>query len=213
MVVIVGTTVGLVVGLDSSTSVNVTAPDDDTDDDTTEDDKDEDKDDEKDDETGDGKDDDDKDNEGDVDDVPVVTDPLVFALPMNSPTIIKDFSATRLQYNATLDCWEAHKAVDLTSSDLNVYSVLDGKVLSVEYDFLEGYVVKVEHSDGFISEYGSLSENVLVKQGDEIKKGDQIGKASTTASNSSSYGNHTEFSLYKDNEKIDPNNYLELENK
>ena len=140
-------------------------------------------------------------------------DVITFALPMTSASVIQDYSDTSLQYNPTLDRWEAHFYVDLTSDDLNVYSVLDGKVVSVDYDYLTGYVVKVEHSDGFESVYSSLDEKVEVKSGDQIKKGALLGKASNSAASSSSYGDHLEFTLLKDGKKVDPNNYLDLQNK
>ena len=138
---------------------------------------------------------------------------ITFQSPMTSASVIQDYSDTNLQYNPTLDRWEAHFYVDLTSDDLMVYSVLDGKVLSVDYDYLTGYVVKVEHNDGFESVYSSLDENISVKSGDEIKKGSLIGKASNSAASSSSYGDHLEFTLLKEGKKVDPNNYLDLQNK
>lgn len=159
----------------------------------------------------------DPDKKPDVDpekpDEPVDADPLKFGLPMQNATIIKDFTDKKLEYNATLDRWEAHFYIDMTSSDLNVYTVLDGKVLSVDYDYLTGYVVKVQHDDGFVSCYASLNDKVLVKAGDMVKKGDKLGVASSMANASSKYGDHLEFTLLKDNKKVDPNNYLDLQNK
>ena len=160
-------------------------------------------------------DDDDKDdgdddgNSGEV----VNPDPIVFGLPMINASIIQDYSDTKLLYNPTLDRWEAHMCIDFTADDLSVYSVLDGEVISVEYDYLTGYVVKIEHIDGFVSTYGSLSESVTVKAGDKVSKGQKIGEASNLAGNSSAFGNHLQFTLLKDGEKIDPNNYLDLQEK
>ncbi len=201
MVLVIGTTIGVVSSVQNNQNVEVVNPDDDKGgDDDIETPKDP---------------DDDNDNDDNIDDDESVDvkDPLVFALPMNSPMIIKDFSDTQLQYNETLDRWESHMAVDLTSSDLNVLSVLDGEIISIEYDFFDGYVVKIRHDEGFVSSYGSLEEVVGLEEGEQVKKGDKIGKASTTASNSSSYGNHMEFILLKDDQKIDPNSFLDLENK
>lgn len=160
----------------------------------------------------------DKDSEKDSDkekepEEPVDTDPISFGLPMNNATIIKDFTDKKLEYNPTLDRWEAHYYIDMTADDLNVYSVLDGKVLSVDYDYLTGYVVKIQHKDDFVSCYASLNDKVFVKAGDNIKKGDKLGIASSMASSSSKYGDHLEFTLLKNNKKVDPNNYLDLQNK
>jgi len=140
-------------------------------------------------------------------------DVLVFSMPMTNATIIKDFSADALQYNPTLDRWEAHMYIDLTSDDLKVYSILDGTVASIDYDYLTGYMVKIQHDDGFVSTYASMSENVLVNVGDKISSGQQIGQASNLGASASGYGEHLELMLTKDNQKVDPNNYLDLQSK
>lgn len=147
------------------------------------------------------------------DNTPVNTDPVSFAMPMSNASILVDYTDTKLIYNPTLDRWESHLYIDLTSSDMSVYSVLDGKVLSVDYDYLTGNVVKIEHSDGLVSVYSSLAREELVKVGDQVTRGQKIGTASNEAASSSKYGEHLEFTLLKDGKKIDPNNYLDLQSK
>lgn len=203
LIVVIGVSLGVVYSHNSNQSVVDVSNDDKN--------KDDDKGNQTPDKEPDDKEPDDKDP-GKTDE-PVDADPLKFGLPMQNATIIKDFTDKKLIYNATLDRWEAHFYIDMTSSDLNVYSVLDGKVLSVDYDYLTGYVVKVQHDDGFVSCYASLNDKVLVKAGDTVKKGDKLGTASSMASASSKYGDHLEFTLLKDNKKVDPNNYLDLQNK
>lgn len=154
-----------------------------------------------------------KDNNDNNNEEPVDAEPISFGLPMNNAIIIKDYTDNKLEYNPTLDRWEAHYYIDMTADDLNVYSVLDGKVLSVDYDYLTGYVIKVQHSDDFVSCYASLNDKVYVKAGDNVKKGDKLGIASSMASSSSKYGDHLEFTLLKNDKKVDPNNYLNLQNK
>ncbi len=147
------------------------------------------------------------------DDHPVDTTPLVFGLPTTNASVIKDFNNTKLQYNETLNKWEAHYSVDLTSEDSTVMSVLDGTVTDVFYKYMSGYIVSIKHDDGFVSVYSSLDENVDVKKGDVVKKGQKIGSMSTSAAGEASYGKHVDFSLYKDGESVDPNNYISLQNK
>ena len=146
-------------------------------------------------------------------DEPVATEPVTFAMPMNNASVIVDYTDTKLVYNPTLDRWESHYYIDMTSSDLSVYSVLDGEVLSVGYDYLTGYVVKIGHDDGLVSVYASLADGIDLKTGDKITKGQRLGQASSMAASSSKYGDHLEFTLIKDGEKVDPNNYLDLQNK
>ncbi len=141
------------------------------------------------------------------------TSTISFSLPMTNAVVVKDYSEEKLQLNDSLSRWEIHLAVDLTSDDNLVYAVYDGVVTSVEENTLEGYVVTIEHDGGFVSVYSSLSSNVLVSEGDTVTKGQQIGEASNTATNEYNTGTHLHFQLLKDGVEVDPNNYLDLQNK
>lgn len=143
----------------------------------------------------------------------VSTTNLTFSLPMNNAVVIKDYSDTELQYNSTLNRWEIHLGVDLSSENASVFSVLDGVVSSVESNSLEGCIVTIKHDNGFVSVYSSLADNLTVKEGDKISKGQKIGQASETATNEIKDGAHLHFVLLKDNVEVDPNNYLDLQNK
>ncbi len=147
------------------------------------------------------------------DDQQVSTGELKFSLPMTNPEVIKDFSATELQENATLNQWEAHKSMDLTSSDGFVYSVLDGSVLDVGYNYMEGQYIVVQHKDGFVSTYASLGKDVLVQKGDKITAGQKLGVVSQTATNEGDMDAHLHFTLKLNDKKVDPNNYIEFQNK
>lgn len=145
--------------------------------------------------------------------VDVDTAPLVFGLPTNGAAVIKDYSDTKLQFNETLNKWEAHFSVDLAGEDTAVLSVLDGTVSSVDYKYMSGYVVTIDHADGFSSVYASLDENVDVKVGDKVAKGQKIGSMSTSAVGEATYGTHLDFTLKQNGVEVDPNNYISLQNK
>lgn len=145
--------------------------------------------------------------------VDVDTKPLSFGLPALDATVIKDYSDTKLQYNETLNKWEAHFSVDLASEDPTVMAVLDGTVTDVSYKYMTGYTVTIEHADGFVSVYSSLAENVAVAEGDAVTKGQKIGEMSTTAAGEATYGAHLDFSLLQNGEEVDPNDYISLQNK
>ncbi len=138
---------------------------------------------------------------------------LSFSLPMSNPTIIKDYSSTALQENITLNQWEAHLAIDLTSEDGHVYSVLDGKVTKVDDDYMKGTTVTITHADGLVSVYSSLEKNLLVTEGQQVKGGQRIGDASKSAADEAEQDAHLHFYMLKDDQKVDPNNYLDLQNK
>ena len=134
---------------------------------------------------------------------------ITFVMPIENGEIIKDYSATSLKYNATLKQWEAHKAVDIKGADdANVLACYDGTVVSVKTSYLTGTVVTIKHNNSLQTVYGSLDENVLVKEGDKVAKGQVIGKVSSSAKNESADGNHLHFEVLQDNKKVDPNLFL-----
>ena len=145
---------------------------------------------------------------------PVATTPIEFGLPMNNAEILKDYSDSRLQHVEGAKKYEIHLAVDLASEDNSVMSICDGIVTEIDSDSKQGTVVKIEHADGFVSVYGSLDQNLTVKEGDVVKKGQKIGDASKSAGYESGLKrDHLHLTLFKNGMEVDPNNYLDLQNK
>ena len=146
-----------------------------------------------------------------IDDVNMSISPF---LPVLNATIYKEYYGDELVYNSTLKQWETHNGIDFTAaSGSSVYSILDGKVIDVYNNILEGSVVVVEHNDGIVSTYGSLDENVLVKEGDSVNRGQELGTISESASAELDAGAHLHFSLTDDGQKIDPASYLNITTK
>lgn len=146
--------------------------------------------------------------EPNTEDVAVTISPY---LPVLNATIYKDYAADELLYNSTLKQWEVHKGLDFqTATGSSVYSILDGKVVDVYSNVLEGSVVVVEHENGWISTYASLDENVKVKEGDSVNRGDQLGTVSSSASAELDAGAHLHFSLEDNGKSVDPAAYLNI---
>ncbi len=146
-------------------------------------------------------------------DVETDVKPVVFSLPVNSPSVIKWYSDSELMYNETLKQWESHMAIDMTSENLDVYSVLDGVVTDVTTTYEDGTTITITHENGFVSKYSSLEEETDVTISDEVKAGDKIGTMSQSSADELLSGNHLHFELYKDGQKVDPANYLTLSDK
>ena len=139
---------------------------------------------------------------------------IVFTNPLDTTTVLKGFSATDLQFNETLNQWEAHKAICLgAESGANVYAVFSGVVESVETSYLQGTTITIKHNDNLKTVYSSLEEEPQVKEGDSVAKGQVIGKVSNSAQAETALGNHLHFEVLKNNVKVDPAEYLMLENK
>ena len=139
--------------------------------------------------------------------------PIVFSLPVESPTVLKWYNDSELLYNETLKQWESHLAIDLTSENTDVCAVLDGVVTNVENSYEYGTTITITHQNGFVSKYSSLSEDANVTISDRVSAGQVIGKMSLSATNETLSGSHLHFELFKDGQKVDPANYLTLENK
>ncbi len=146
-----------------------------------------------------------------VDNTTVMVSGTNFTLPMRNATVAKDYSASELQFNETLKQWEIHKAIDFVATDdTNVYAVANGTVSNVFTNYLEGTVIEISHSDGLVTVYKSLNEDVNVKIGDKVKAGDIIGSVSETMAQELNTGAHLHFEMQKNGKKINPNDYLDL---
>ena len=139
---------------------------------------------------------------------------LTMGLPIANATISKSFSNTTLQYNETLKQYEAHLGVDfVASAGSKVYSVLDGTVIEVGNNYLQGNYVIIKHDNGLKSVYSSLDENITVAKGDSVAKGDIIGAVGSSAYSELEEGSHLHFELLDNDKKIDPSGYLDISNK
>ena len=145
---------------------------------------------------------------------PVSSNALVFTNPILNAEIIKNYSATELQWNETLKQWEAHKAVDFSATEnTKVYAALGGVVEAVTTNSLLGTQITIKHDGGLKTVYGMLKKEVAVNVGDFVQTGDQIGIVETATGVEEKDGAHLHFEIWKDGSKVDPNAYLNLEGK
>jgi stage II sporulation protein Q len=102
-----------------------------------------------------------------------------------------------------------HAGIDFARNDgktFDVVAVLDGKVVRVENNPVLGQLVEVEHENGLVTVYQSLSE-VKVQKGQTVKQGDVLGKAGKNRFEKDA-GNHLHFEVRKGNKLEDPNDYV-----
>ena len=153
-------------------------------------------------------------NDKDINIEPVNNNGVVtFISPVLNGTIIKGYSNTELQYNQTLNQWEAHFGIDYTSSNgANVVACLDGTIEKIFSNDLDGSVVKIKHSNGLTTVYKSL-ENVKLTEGSVVKQGDILGQISTSSTKEMKDGDHVHFEVWKDGSIVDPSNYLDITQK
>lgn len=103
---------------------------------------------------------------------------------------------------------EGHQLDYITAhSDGKVIQVISNCNFNTKTDSSNpGNMVKIEHSNGYVTRYLHLSYgSVCVKVGDYVKKGQVIGYMGNTGY---SFGGHLHFDLWKNGSRINPYNYL-----
>ena len=90
-------------------------------------------------------------------------------------------------------------------TDFDVIAILDGKVVEVKEDDILGNIITIEHDNGIISSYQSVTD-IKVKVDDMVKQGDILAK-SFTSNISSDLGNHLYFELMINGVNVDPEEY------
>lgn len=146
--------------------------------------------------------------------VPSGSTMIEFVNPVANMQIKKGYNASALQYNKMLNEWSMHKAIDIEAeSGANVMASYDGKIEQIASNLLEGTVITIDHGNNLKTVYKSLDEEVNVKVGDEVKAGQVIGTVSNSPTSETDGVSGVHFEVWKDNSKVDPSAYLNIEEK
>jgi murein DD-endopeptidase MepM/ murein hydrolase activator NlpD len=104
---------------------------------------------------------------------------------------------------------EKHFAIDIAvEKDTPVKSAADGTVIFTGFTADTGYVIVIEHNQGFISVYKHNS-TIYKEQGDLVKSGEVIASAGSTGSFST--GSHLHFELWNEGYPVNPANYINFD--
>ena len=88
----------------------------------------------------------------------------------------------------------------------NVEAVADGEVSKIFWLPSYGNLIILNHNNGFRTVYAHLSE-IVVEEGDQVREGASIGKSGESIA-----GTILHFEIYKDREKLDPEQWLRSRN-
>lgn len=101
---------------------------------------------------------------------------------------------------------DRHFAIDIAvEKDTPVKAVADGTVIFRGFTADTGYVIVIEHNQGFISVYKHNS-TIFKEQGDLVKSGEVIASAGSTGNLSTA--SHLHFELWNDGYPVNPSNYI-----
>ncbi len=141
----------------------------------------------------------------------VTRQPMKTAAPLEGETAAV-YAMDSLGYNPTTRDWRVHNGVDITAQEgTEVLAAADGTVYTVYEDDTMGMTVVIRHQDGYVTKYSSLAQEVSVAPGDTVKLGQKIGTVGSTALLESAIGSHVHFSVTKNDEPMDPADFLALD--
>ncbi|MFA6866373.1 MAG: peptidoglycan DD-metalloendopeptidase family protein [Clostridia bacterium] len=139
--------------------------------------------------------------------------PIVFAAPVGSVNILKDYTMDSLVWNSTLKQYQVNDNIIFGGEEgTNVLAAADGEVIAISYDVLKGNQLSIRHNEKLVSVYASLKDTSVVV-GDIVSKGDVIGTMGNTATDEYILGAQVQFSAFEEGNTIDPNLYLTIGSK
>jgi len=99
-----------------------------------------------------------------------------------------------------------HFAIDVVAMENEpVRSIADGVVIFSEWSLDTGYVIILEHKQGYLSVY-KHNKSLNSVQGDIVQAGDIIGTVGNTGEYST--GHHLHFELWNDGYPLDPQDFI-----
>jgi len=110
---------------------------------------------------------------------------------------------TKRRFHPILKKYRAHLGVDYAAGrGTPILAAGDGRVVFLGITHGYGKLIKVQHSDGYLTLYAHQNSfRKGMKNGSSVKKGQVIGYIGSTGL---STGPHLHFGLYKDGQAIDP---------
>lgn len=101
---------------------------------------------------------------------------------------------------------EKHSGIDVvTEKNETIKACLSGTVLYAGYSRKDGYLVIIDHGNGYTSVYKHARKN-LKKTGDRVQLGDPVAIVGNTGTNTT--GPHLHFELWYKQVPVDPEDYI-----
>lgn len=124
--------------------------------------------------------------------------------------VLREYSEKKPSYSKTLDVWEIHKALDISSTKgSDVKSLTSGVVTDIFSSDKYGYSVKVKNEEkGIVVVYSNLDKNTKVEKDQKIAEGQVLGKAGESSKAESEDGSHIHLEVYKNDKLVDPSELL-----
>jgi murein DD-endopeptidase MepM/ murein hydrolase activator NlpD len=130
--------------------------------------------------------------------------PSLWPIQIDQGEISSGFGKRRHPFTKAM---KFHNGVDIRAEiGTPVLAPADAIVVEASYDKTHGHYIILKHDETYTTRYNHLSKT-SVKKGDEIEKGAEIGKVGSTGM---STGPHLHYEVLKNNEHVDPMDYLKV---
>lgn len=147
--------------------------------------------------------------EAEVDNTPVIAEaPRLIVSPLHGD-VVAAFAMDELVYNETMGDWRTHDGMDIAAPQgTTVLAASSGTVAAITDDPMMGTTVVIDHDGGYRTTYANLQARPNVREGESVSAGQIIGAVGSTAPAESAQTPHLHFSVTKDGEPMDPEEYL-----
>jgi murein DD-endopeptidase MepM/ murein hydrolase activator NlpD len=116
------------------------------------------------------------------------------------------YKPVRGMLSSEFNIQKKHYGVDVAATPKEpVMATMKGTVIFTGFDPDTGYVMQIQHADGFVSIYKHNAQ-LLKVQGEEVKAGEAIALAGNTGTLST--GSHLHFELWYNGKPVDPCDYI-----
>lgn len=118
------------------------------------------------------------------------------------------FAPVKGDITSSFNSKDKHFAIDVAvAKSTPIKAIADGTVIFSSFTADTGYVLILEHNQGYISVY-KHNENLFKEQGDLVKSGEVIATAGSTGSLTT--GPHLHFELWSDGYPVNPVDFIDF---
>ena len=145
-----------------------------------------------------------------------VSTAIVFQLPVAEfQGILKNSSFSEPQFNETMNRWEGHTGIAIASPlGAAVLATYNGTVTSVRNHTLYGKQIIIQHPNGLRTVLSNLDENTTtVTEGQRVERGQKIGTIGQTRAIEFPTTPHLHVRVYRDDRRVNPNDYIDFPEK
>ncbi|MBQ7374058.1 MAG: M23 family metallopeptidase [Clostridia bacterium] len=139
---------------------------------------------------------------------------IVFNMPIAESAVLKDYTSSTVVYNQTLGVYTGHMGIDFgAEKGTEVMAAYGGKIESITSSYLQGTTIVIDHGNGLKSIYNSIDALESLQEGQSVSAGEVIGLVSDNNRQEYKDGPHLHFEVTLNGEKVDPDEYLMMNEK